>query len=261
MKNKLALITGASSGIGWQLALQLASRGYDLLIVARREERLQQLAEQITKHSQTQVLVLGCDLSNTDAVDIIDNFLQQRSLQVNVLVNNAGLGDNRLFSEASAERIQQMLQVNVDTLVKLTYRLLPQLLAQPSSYILNVASTAALQPIPYMAVYAASKAFVLSFSEALYAEYKTLGVQVTTLCPGPTSTEFSSIARLQDSELFNSKALGVLSAEFVARCGVKALFANKRRVIPGWRQKFLAWLSWFSPSGVNLAMTKKFTQP
>jgi short-subunit dehydrogenase len=259
--NPIALITGASSGIGWALALQFAAKGYDLLIIARRTERLEELASIVEKRFNLQCYCLTCDLTEENSQQQIIDFVTSDKLKIDVLINNAGLGENKLFAESVYERTEAMLQVNMRSLVNLTYYFLPKMLSRQKGYVLNVASTAAMQPVPYMAIYAATKAFVLSFSEAINEECRGTGVSITTLCPGPTSSEFSEIARMQKSELFNTRLLGVMSCDYVAKKAIRALFSKKRVVVPGFRQKLLMWISKLTPNALVLRTSKSFTKP
>jgi short-subunit dehydrogenase len=189
-----ALVTGASSGIGAELAEQLAAAGSDLVLVARRETVLHDLATQLRERHGVRVSVQAADLSEPNAAERLVERVDAEGSTVDLLVNNAGFGLHGDLAEAAPARMVDMVQVNCTALVDLTTRLLPGMLSRGRGGVLNVASLAAYLPLPHMAVYAASKAFVLSFSEALWAETRSRGIHVTALCPGPVDTEFFDIA-------------------------------------------------------------------
>lgn len=235
------VITGASAGIGTVFAHALAAEKQNLILVARREDRLNALADELRKRHGITVAVVKCDLSNPEGPHQLAATIQSNQWPVSGLVNNAGFGDRGNFGELSLERQLAMIQVNITSLVNLTWQLLPQLKAQAGSFIINVASTAAFQAGPNMAVYYATKAFVLSFSEALHEELRNQ-VMVSALCPGPTDSEFAEEAHVTDTTLFKA---GTMSAEAVVR---KAL-ANRRRaiVIPGIRNLLMVWSGKLSP--------------
>jgi uncharacterized protein len=191
----VALITGASAGIGLEFALRLAERGYDLILVARRRDRLDELAARVrSADGGLRAEVVAADLSDAAAPAAIAAEAGRLGMNVDLLVNNAGFGTHGHFETLSAEREAGEIAVNVSALVALTHAFLPAMLERRSGGVINVASTAAFQPVPYMAVYAGTKAFVRSFSEALHAEVFGRGVRVLALCPGPTATEFFDTA-------------------------------------------------------------------
>lgn len=233
----LALVTGASSGIGLELARQLASKGHDLLLVARNEARLLVLAEELANGHGVRAQVLPMDLSLRDAADHLADEIERRGLAVDVLVNNAGFGLFGRHVETDLADEQQMIDVNITTLTRLTKRLLPAMVRRQRGRILNVASTAAFQPGPYMAVYYATKAYVLSYSEALSEELGNGGVTVTALCPGPTASGFQDKAAMHDSALVKGKRLP--TAAEVAVYGVAALLAGRRVAVPGVANKLM----------------------
>jgi short-subunit dehydrogenase len=188
----VALITGASAGIGSEFALRLAERGYDLILTARRRDRLDELAAKILAQHAVRIETIAADLSAATAVPAMVAETERLGLAVGLLVNNAGFGTHGRFEALSAERERDEIAVNVASLVALTHAFLPGMLERGAGGVINVASTAAFQPVPYMAVYGATKAFVRSFSEALHEEVHRRGVRVLALCPGPTATEFFS---------------------------------------------------------------------
>jgi len=224
-----ALVTGASSGIGWELALELARQGHNLVLSARREDKLRQLQQQIlAAHPNLTVTLQPADLSQPGAGAALAVALADQ--QIDVLVNNAGFGDYGLFWETDARIMEEMLAVNVVALTALTRAILPSMVSRKTGRILNVASTAAFFPGPYMAVYYASKAYVLSFSGALSEELKNTQVTVTCLCPGPTTSEFQERASLKTSKIMQ---LSMMDAATVAKQGVAATLRGQRTVVPG----------------------------
>lgn len=205
MGSKTALITGASSGLGVEFLRLYAADGYDLILVARSEARLKELAAEMEKAYSVKAHVLTADLSAPGAVEPLFAELTRRGLKVDALVNNAGYGDFGFFTETSLDKEVGMMQLNMVSLVHLTKVCLKGMKQRGEGEILNVASTAAFQPGPLMAVYYASKAFVLSFSEALANELAGSGVKVSVLCPGPTATGFVKAASMEESS-FSSRA-------------------------------------------------------
>lgn len=191
-KGKTALITGASSGIGFEYAKELAARGCNLILVARREERLLGLAKEIAAKYSVSVDTVALDLSTADAGEKLLKKLG--TVQPDILINNAGFGTSGLVAKENRDRVREEITLNVTTLVDLSTALLPSMLAKNSGAIVNIASTAAFQPVPGMAVYAATKAFVLSFTSALWGEVVGTGVRVLAVCPGATATEFFDVA-------------------------------------------------------------------
>lgn len=228
----LCLITGASSGIGADLAHCAAADGFDLILVARRVSALAAVAKQIEQEHRAKVLVIPADLGDPTAARVLTTELRARKLQVHTLINNAGLGASGSVADLSVDVQMNIIQVNVTALTELTRRLLPGMLERGDGAILNVASTAAFLPGPGMAVYYASKAYVLSFTEALAVELRDANIRVTALCPGPTATEFGTVAGMSKSKLFKQKAI-MASAASVARVGWAALRSGDRVAIPG----------------------------
>jgi short-subunit dehydrogenase len=231
-----ALITGASVGIGYELAKQFARGGYDLILVARNREKLTAVADEM-KGSGVAADVITSDLAQPEAPAALFADVQNRGRQVDVLVNNAGFGAIGRFHEVELRRQLEMIRVNVTALVELTHLFLPAMVRRKSGGILNVASTAAFQPGPHMAVYYATKAFVLSFTEAIGEELRGSGVKVTALCPGPTESEFRSRAKLDTSPIFRSKFIPTATAASVAKAGYDGFIRGKRIVIPGLMNK------------------------
>lgn len=227
VKNKTALITGASSGIGEAFAYELAKQGANLVLTARSADKLQILANKISKEYNVKVSVFTGDLSQKDTPQKLYNQIKQAGLSVDLLVNNAGFGKWVNFLDESMEDYDEMIEVNINALVKLCHLVLPEMLQKGDCGIINVASTGALQPCPYVATYCASKSFVLDFSEALYGEYSKRGVTITALCPGNTTTGFQSVAKA------NTKGMAADTPETVARQGISALLKNKSFKIVG----------------------------
>lgn len=239
-----ALITGASVGIGYELARQFARGGYDLILVARNVQKLNEAAAEMRTLGGA-ADVIECDLSRPDAPPRL--FKQLAGRQIDVLVNNAGFGALGRFAELDLQRQLDMIQVNVTSLVHLTHLFLPAMIRRGAGGVLNVASTAAYQSGPHMAIYYATKAFVLSFSEAIAEELRKTGVKVTALCPGPTRSEFRARAKLEKSSVFNSKLIPVMSAEEVAKAGYKAFRRGRRVIITGWSNKLSVRATRFFP--------------
>jgi short-subunit dehydrogenase len=238
---KTALITGASSGIGAAFARALAAQGAHLILVARSEAKLRDLATGLAAQHGIRTEALPCDLSRPEAGQQVFAATQQRGLPVDLLINNAGFATYGAFDRLDAEREQQEILLNVAAVVDLTHRFLPAMLARGSGAIVNVASTSAFQPTPYMAVYGASKAFVLSFSEALWAEYRSKGIRVLALCPGPTSTDFFTVVGTEDAS-FGAKE----TPEKVAQVALRALQRGRPSVISGR-------MNWLQANSVRLA--------
>jgi short-subunit dehydrogenase len=246
----LALVTGASSGIGADLARELARDGHDLILSARRVEPMQGLADEL-KAAGASSTVIAADLSRNGAAAALVRDIEARGLAVDVLINAAGLGANGRFDTSDPLRVTEMLQVNVVALTELTRMLLPPMLGRRSGKVMLVASTAGFQPGPQMAVYCASKAYVLSFGEAIAYELHNSGVTVTTLCPGATETEFAHVADAGSSALFKG-LLPVMSAGEVARIGYQGLKAGRGVVITGLVNKLMVTSSRLSPAPVSL---------
>ncbi|MDO8398878.1 MAG: SDR family oxidoreductase [Bradyrhizobium sp.] len=244
----LALVTGASSGIGANLARELARDGHDLVLAARRVEPMRILAEEL-KAAGARCTIVAADLSKSGAAAALVRELETQGLSVDVLINNAGLGINGRFDTSDPLRVAEILQVNVVALTELTRLLLPSMVKRRKGKVMLVASTAAFQPGPQMAVYCASKTYVLSFGEAI--AYELRGVSVTTLCPGATDTEFADVAEAGSSALFKG-LLPVMDAKEVARIGYQGLKAGRGVVITGLLNKVMATSSRLSPTPVSI---------
>ena len=236
-RGETVLITGASSGIGRELARLFAGDGADLVLIARSEGRLRELAGELATIHGTKAQVMPADLSRPASPSEIAEALAQQHIQVDVLVNNAGFGAHGPIAAIGAERQLDMIEVNVAALTQLTALLLPGMLQRRHGAILNVASTGAFQPGPYQAVYCATKAYVLSFTEALAEEVRGSGVRVCCLAPGATDTGFAAQAGTQGTRLFRR---GVMDAGHVARAGHNGMRRGRTLVIPGLRNRALA---------------------
>ena len=239
---KVALITGASAGLGVEFARQLSKRGHALVLAARRKDRLDDLANDLGN-----ARAVAIDLSKAGATAKLLADLEANGEQVELLVNNAGFGLIGRFAELDAKRQRQMIDLNVATLTDLCRAVAPELVTRKSGAILNVASTAGFQPGPNMAVYFATKAYVLSFTEALHEELKPHGVKVSCLCPGPTRTEFGEVAGFGGSGTFERVAMG---APEVVAAGLAGLDQNRAVVVPGLVNKIGAASTRFAPRSV-----------
>jgi uncharacterized protein len=253
-----ALVTGASSGIGLELARLFAKGGHDLILVARNETKLNELALYLGKMYRCNVEVIPADLSQPEVPEALIEELKTRGLRVDVLVNNAGFGENKMFAQQDMRRIMEMIQLNMTTLTQLTRLVLPQMVEAKKGRILNVASVAAFTPGPMMAIYYATKAYVLSFSEAIGNELKGTGVTVTALCPGPTRTNFSSAAGATNTNLYN--APGVMDAAPVAEAGYRGCMKGTAIVIPGLANKMLVWAIAFSPRSIVTLISRRLQE-
>ena len=239
---EVALVTGASAGLGVEFARRLSGRGHRLVLVARRKERLEELAKELGN-----ARAVAIDLSKKDAAANLLADLDAHGETVDLLVNNAGFGLIGRFVELDAKRLRQMIDLNVGTLTDLCRAVAPAMIGRRSGAILNVASTAAFQPGPRMAVYFATKAFVLSLSEALHEELKPHGIKVSCLCPGPTRTEFGDVAGFGGNGLFDRVAMNPAQ---VVETGLKGLDANDAVVVAGWMNKVTAASTRFAPRSV-----------
>lgn len=251
-----ALITGASKGIGKAIAEALAERGYDLLLVARSADLLEKVSSDIQTKSNRNCQWLALDLAASSSAEAVHTWCTKNQFSVSVLVNNAGYGLSGHFEKYSPLEYDEMLQVNMLTLTKLTRLFLPDLLKQPAGYILNIGSSASYQAVPLLSAYAASKAYVLSFSRGLYQELKKTTVSVTCVCPGPTDTNFISRANVgtkgqKAAEKFN------MTPQTVARIAVNSLFHRRPEVITGGMNKLSAFFAWLLPKSIVEGIAKK----
>jgi short-subunit dehydrogenase len=248
---KTALVTGASARLGAELARLFAADGHDVVLVARRRDKLEALGADLEAKHGIVATSLPEDLGHREAPVRLAKELEKRGIAVEFLVNNAGFGTNGAFADLEVGRELEMVQVNVVALVHLTRLLLPAMVARRSGRVLNVGSTAGLLPGPFMADYYASKAFVNSFSQALWFELRGTGVTVTVSCPGPTATEFAQVAGNDRSRLFKGGAMG---ATEVATHAYRAMMRGKRMAIPGLRNKLLLQSLRLSPSSVLIGV-------
>jgi uncharacterized protein len=251
---KTALITGASFGIGLELARIFAREGHNLVLAARSADKLRQLASDLEKAHSTRSLILAADLSEPGAAAYVLDQTTRAQIAIDILVNNAGFGQHGLFAENDLEECLRQIQLNVTALTHLTRLYLPEMIERKSGRILNVASTAAFQPGPLMAVYFATKAYVLHFSEALANELDGTGVTVTCLCPGATATEFHKRANATRMRLLR---MGTMEARTVAEDGYRALMAGKPVVISGFKNWLVAQSVRFSPRRLVTAIARK----
>ncbi len=251
------LITGASSGIGLELAKCFAADGCRLILSARNQPAMEKLAAELKQSHQTQSEILPANLAEPDAPARIFDQLKAKGTQVDILVNNAGFGARGPFSRLPLDRQLEMLQVNVTALTHLTRLFLPGMIERKRGGILNVASTAAFQPGPGMAVYYASKAYVLSLSEALAEEVADAGVTISALCPGPTDTNFVAVAGSRSSKLLDKSAM---TAEAVARIGHRAYRGGRAVKISGLRNAVMAFGVRLAPRSVVRKVAKKFNE-
>ncbi|SJZ70433.1 SDR family NAD(P)-dependent oxidoreductase [Clostridium tetani] len=239
-KRKTVLITGASSGIGYELAYVFAKSNYNLILVARRLYKLKEIKKYLENYYKISVVIMENDLSKPRAAEDVFYKIKDLGFDIDVLVNNAGVGQCGFFHEIDLEKHKDVIQLNIVALTELTRLVTVDMVKRKSGGILNIASTGAYQPGPLIAVYYATKAYVLSFSEALYNELKPYNIKVTTLCPGTTSTEFAKNSG--KGELKNA-----MSARTVAEIGYRALMKGKRVEVPGLLNKVLVFISKITP--------------
>jgi short-subunit dehydrogenase len=254
-KRRTVLITGASSGIGYELAKIFAKNGFDLVLVARSELKLVNTALELQQQYSIKAIPLSKDLSEPNAASDLHMLLQSQGIAIDILVNNAGFGAFGPFIQTNWEEEQKMIHVNMTLLTELSKLFGSDMVKRGYGKILNVASTAAFQPGPLMAVYYATKAYVLSFSEALANELQGTGVTVSCLCPGPTDTEFHKRANISPSKLVNSNMR--MEAEPVARIGYKGLMRGKRLIIPGMKNKMFVQAVRFLPRQMITAIIRR----
>jgi hypothetical protein len=255
LAGRTALVTGASSGIGEALARALAERGASVVLLARREERLRALAGELEQRYGVETQVLARDLTAPGMAEQVFEALRGRP--VDVLVNNAGYGLHGSFLDLTWERQRHMVELDVICLLQLTRLFVPPMVERGFGHVLQVASTAAFQPTPTFAVYAASKSFVLSFGEALAHELKGTGVSCTVACPGFTQTEFAEVAGHVPGPMARSTRMG---AEQVAQIAVKAMLRGRPSLVTGWKNALTAWTTRLVPRRAATAIAAKFVE-
>ena len=231
LQNKTALVTGASSGIGASFANLLASKGAHLILVARSKSKLEEMAVNIRQKHQINVHVIEKDLSLPHSGKVLYKEVKSQNLDVDLLINNAGFGKWGKFESFGMEEYEQMIHLNITSLTELCYCFLEDLKSRPQAGIINVGSTASFMPIPYSAVYGATKSYVLSFTEALVGELENTNVAVTCLCPGGTSSNFSAVANAHNKD--EKEPDNLMSSDEVARLGLEAFLSGKHYVITG----------------------------
>jgi short-subunit dehydrogenase len=248
-KDKIALVTGASSGLGLEYATELAKRGANLILVARRKDALDALAANLASNTGAKVTTIALDLSTPSSAKKLMAELKKLKIEPQILINNAGFGTSGRFAKENAERVQEEIQLNVGTLVDLTQAVLPAMIKANFGAIVNIASTAAYQPVPGMAVYAATKAFVLSFTSAVWGETKNTGVRVLAVSPGATATNFFNVAGASPSR-------GLAPISDVIEATFKALDSAKSgpSVIVGGRNALMANLSKLMPKKIVIGV-------
>jgi short-subunit dehydrogenase len=254
-----ALITGASRGIGKAIAIELARRGKDVLLVARDEERLKQLKNELENDHKIRASFLSIDLSHAEAPQDILNWCEREGFVVDVLVNNAGYGLSGPFENHSLEDHLNMMQVNMTAVVKMTWLFLPMLKNQSKSYILNIASSAGYQSTPFLSLYSATKAFVINFSRGLHIELKGTPVSLTCVSPGTTTTGFNDRAQIGKKARDLAKKV-TMPADTVAKMAVNAMYTGKTEVITGAINKLGAFLVWLLPKKLIENSAKKIYQ-
>jgi len=256
---RTVLITGASSGLGIEFAKIHAAKGDDLVLVARSKDKMNLLKAEIErKHNNVSVVVIGRDLSESNAPRTIYNELKAQKIQIDYLINNAGFGDYGLYAQSNWEKQLQMINLNVTALAYLTRLFLPDMIDNNYGKILNIGSVASFLPGPTMSVYFATKAFVLSFSEALANEVKGTGVTVTALCPGPTATGFKSNASLDNSNMFKGNIAG---PKEVAEFGYKAMIKGKSVAIQGLMNRIMVGSVRFVPRTIVAVIARMKMKP
>src|SRR3954463_10199027 len=254
--SSISLVTGASSGIGAEIAKELASRGHALALVARREERLRTLATELSSDHGVATEVIAADLGEPAGRERVADQLRSHGRAVEVLVNNAGFGHQADFATSPRERMVEMVRLNVEAVVDLTSRFMGPMVDRGRGSVINIASTAAFQPLPGSAVYAATKSFVLSFSEAIRTELRGTGVTVTAVCPGPVKTEFTEVAGFGGVEDRTPSAVW-MSAEDIAKHAVDVAAADRRVVVPGMLNRASALAGQHSPRSLALPVISR----
>jgi short-subunit dehydrogenase len=252
-RRSAALVTGASSGIGSEFARVLAQHGRDVVLVARRTERLNDLAKEIEQRCGVNTVVISADLAEANSAQQIYSDVRERQIDIDILVNNAGFNIYGPFLQTDVGDETRMLQVNLMAAVALTKLFVRDMVERGFGSILNVGSTGSFAPAPLDSLYAASKAFILSFSEAIAEELKGTGVNVTVLCPGPTSTEFARRAGMSDTKIFSGR---LMSARDVAESGYRAMMRGQTTVVPGFGNKLQVWSMRLAPRSMVARIAK-----
>jgi len=255
-QGKTALVTGASSGIGATFARTLAAKGMNVILVARSEEKLRALANEIEGQFSVRAEVVAIDLGRERAAQDVSEEVQRRGLNVDLLVNNAGFGTHGRFETLDAARDHDEIMLNVTALVDLTHAFIPSMVSRKEGGIINVASTAAFQPLPYMAVYGATKAFVISFSAALAQEYRRRGIRVVTICPGATATDFFQVVGTEDAAVGQKR-----TPQQVVATALKALERGKSVVIDGRVNTLLALFARLTPISISARVSESMMRP
>lgn len=255
---KTVLITGASSGIGYEFAHIFAQHKYNLVLVARSEDKLIELQKKLITQYAVSVEVFAKDISIISNIDLLYAEIQKKQIVIEVLINNAGFGDYGFFSQTNWKKEEMMINLNITALTYLTKLFLPKMLENKNGKILNLASIAAFLPGPLMAIYYATKAYVLSFSSAIANELKGTGVTVTALCPGPTASNFSEAAALGESKLFKNKKLP--TSKVVAEYGYKALMKGKTTAVHGFSNKMLVLMMPFVPKKLLISTVRNMQE-
>lgn len=245
--NPWALVTGASTGLGKEFCELFAKDNINLIIVSRNKEKLDELASSLKVKFKIQVEVCAFDLSIQSNVEEVVKFISAKNIPIDYLVNNAGMGVYGKFTETNWNQEHQMMELNMISLAHLMKSIIPMMVKNKKGKILNVASTAAFQPGPLMSIYFASKAFVLSLSEALNEELKNTGVTITTLCPGPTETEFFKSAKMESLKFADTRSRLMMTSKEVAEIGYKSLMSSERVVVAGIINKITAFSTRFLP--------------
>ncbi len=256
MENQNVLVTGGSKGIGLELARQFAKHGYSVIITASNETELGSAVQDLQKDAAGTVRFVAANLLDPETPQRLHEALEAEGIGIDVLVNNAGLGHHGNFVDQTADNDVEMIRVNVEALVRMTRAFLPEMVARRSGKILNTASIAGFMPAPQMAVYHATKAFVLSFTEALAEEVKDTGVTITALCPGATDTDFFKTAGAVDTTAFQK--MQVMPPQEVAKGGYEALMSGDRVYIAGGLNKATVFMRRLMPDSVMVKMTKLF---
>jgi len=256
MKDQNVLVTGASKGIGLELARQFAKHSYSLILTATKEDELATAAQDIQKDFSVPVRTVAADLREPETPERLHRALAAEGIRIDILVNNAGLGHHGNFADQPVDNDVEMIRVNIEGLVRMTKMVLPEMIARRAGKILNTASIAGFMPAPQMAVYHATKAFVLSFTEALAEETKDTGVTVTALCPGATDTDFFKTADAVDTTAFQK--MQVMPPQEVAKGGYEALMSGDRVYVAGGLNKASVFMRRLMPDSVMVKMTKLF---